>query len=149
METHLSYPQLAYFRSQHVNQNWLSALCSVLDASSFAIAAAPPGSVDAARFTFAIGRHAVVDLSYTFRVAALPPAADRLPANDFNELINALRDTGVELGAAPDTIRERLNRMRASYEPYINALADLLELRLPQWMAPESATDNWRTTDWH
>lgn len=149
METHLSYPQLAYFRSQHVNQNWLSAMCCVLDACAFALAAAPTGSVDAARFTYAISRHAVVDLSYTFRVPALPPAEDRLPSADFDQLLDSLRETEVELGAAPDTIRERLNRIRGFYEPYVNALATLLELRLPPWMAPESPTDNWRTTEWH
>jgi hypothetical protein len=65
METHLAYPVLAYFRSQHVNQNWLSAMCTVLDTCAFTIAAAPAGTVDSARFTYAIARHAVVDLSYS------------------------------------------------------------------------------------
>ena len=32
METHLSYPILGYFRSQHINQNWLAALTTVVDA---------------------------------------------------------------------------------------------------------------------
>ena len=44
METHLSYPSLAYFRSQHVNQNWLAALCTILDASALSVAAAPQGT---------------------------------------------------------------------------------------------------------
>jgi hypothetical protein len=149
METHLSYPILAYFRSQHVNQNWLSALCTVLDACAFTIAAAPPGTVDSARFTYAIARHAVVDLGYTFHVSPLPPATDRLPAADLRELLAQLGDAGVELGAPPETIEERLARMRGFYEPYVNALAGRLELPMPQWMAPESPSDNWRTTEWH
>src|SRR5437764_5392409 len=31
LESHLSYPVLAYFRSQHDNQSWLAALTAVLD----------------------------------------------------------------------------------------------------------------------
>ncbi len=48
-----------------------------------------------------------------------------------------------------DTLDARLGRVRALYEPYVNALALRLELPLPQWLAPESPTSNWRTTAWH
>jgi len=149
METHLAYPVLAYFRSQHVNQNWLSAMCTVLDTCAFTIAAAPAGTVDAARFTFAIARHAVVDLSYSFHVEPAAPAIDRLPSGDLEELLRQLHEAGVEPGAPPETIAARLERMRSSYEPYIAALGQRLELALPPWLAPESPTDNWRTTQWH
>ena len=149
METHLSYPILAFFRSQHVNQNWLSALCTILDASALAVAAAPKGTVEEARYTFAISRHAVADLSYTFRANPVTDAPDRLPAADFDALIAELRAHDVALGAEPDAIRAQLERLRALYEPYAVALALHVELRLPPWLAPESPTDNWRTTAWH
>ncbi|HEY4896180.1 MAG TPA: hypothetical protein VII01_08830 [Solirubrobacteraceae bacterium] len=149
METHLAYPVLAYFRSQHVNQNWLSAMCTVLDTCAFTIAAAPPGTVDSARFTFAIARHAVVDLSYSFHVEPRALDLDRFPQEDFDELLRQLHEVGVEPDASPEAIRERLERMRSSYEPYIAALAEHLDLGLPRWLAPESPTDNWRTTGWH
>jgi hypothetical protein len=149
METHLAYPVLAYFRSQHVNQNWLSAICTLLDTCAFTIAAAPEGTVDAARFTYAIARHAVVDLSYSFHVEPLEPAVDRLPLEDLEEMLSQLHEVGVEPGADLETIKVRLQRMRASYEPYINALGERLDLGLPRWLAPEATTDNWRTTQWH
>jgi hypothetical protein len=149
METHLAYPILAYFRSQHVNQNWLSAMCTLLDACAFTVAAAPPGTVDSARFTFAIARHAVVDLSYSFHVDPIEPALDRLPAEDLQELLRQLREVGVQPDAELATVKERISRMRALYEPYINALGDRLDLGLPPWLAPESLSDNWRTTEWH
>jgi hypothetical protein len=149
METHLAYPVLAYFRSQHVNQNWLSAMCTVLDACAFTVSAAPPGTVDSARFTFAIARHAVVDLSYSFHVEPIAPPLDRLPSEDLEQLLSQLREAGAEPGADLATVKERLVRMRALYEPYINALGERLELGLPQWLAPESPADNWRTTEWH
>jgi len=112
METHLAYPVLAYFRSQHVNQNWLSAMCALLDACAFTVSAAPPGTVDSARFTFAIARHAVVDLSYSFHVEPSPPEVDRLPIEDLRELLRQLHEVGVEPGADEATIAERLTKMR-------------------------------------
>ncbi|MEA2200630.1 MAG: hypothetical protein QOI89_1226 [Solirubrobacteraceae bacterium] len=149
METHLAYPVLAYFRSQHINQNWLSAMCTVLDACALTVGCAPLGTVDPARFTFAIARHAVVDLSYSFRVDPLPPAEDRLPPAALEELLSQLRERGIEPAAELSTVEQRVSRMRGLYEPYINALAERLELGLPQWLAPESPTANWRTTEWH
>jgi len=149
METHLSYPILGYYRSQHVNQSWLASLCTVLDSCALTVAAAPVGTVDAARFTFAIGRHAVADLSYTFHTKPSPPAADRLPMASLERLLAELREGGVEIAQEPATVFERLARMRELYEPYANALAGKLALRLPEWMATESPTDNWRTTEWH
>jgi len=149
METHLAYPVLAYFRSQHINQNWLSAICTILDASALTIACAPKGTVDGARFTYAIARHAVVDLSYSFHEEPTPPLDDRLPPKDLQTLLRQLREAGIEPAAELSTIEERLGRMRAFYEPYVNALANHLALRLPHWLAPESPTDNWRTTEWH
>jgi hypothetical protein len=149
METHLSYPILASYRSQHVNQSWLAALCTVLDSCALTVAAAPAGTVDAARYTLAIARHAVADLSYTFRTEPTPPALDRLPMASLEQLLADLREGGVEVVEEPATVHARLVRMRALYEPYVNALAQRLSLALPEWTAPESPTDNWRTTQWH
>ena len=38
MESHLSYPVLCYFRSQHDNQSWLAAMTTVLDVTALMIA---------------------------------------------------------------------------------------------------------------
>ncbi len=149
METHLAYPVLGFFRSQHLNQNWLAAMCTVLDACAFTIAAAPREHVDSARFTFAIARHAVVDLSYSYRVAPAPPARDRLPPEDLSELLRQLREAGVEPSVEPAAVAERLAHTRAMYEPYVCAMSQRLELALPAWLAPDSPTDNWRNTEWH
>jgi hypothetical protein len=149
METHLAYPVLGYFRSQHLGQNWLAALCTVLDACAFTIAAAPAENATPARFTFAIARHAAVDLSYSFHAEPRPPAHDRLPDADLEALLAQLREAGVQPAADEQTVRARLTRTRALYEPYVSALSARLELALPPWLAPESPTDNWRNTDWH
>ena len=36
METHLSYPVLCFFRSQHDNQSWLAAFTAILDVCALA-----------------------------------------------------------------------------------------------------------------
>ncbi len=149
MESHLAYPVLMYFRSQHVNQSWLATMCTVLDACSLTVASAPAGTVDEARFTFAIARHAVADLSYSLRTPPSPPEHDRLPRGDLEELLRQLAEQGVEPATDLDTVQMRLERMRGLYEPYVHALAVRLELPLPPWLAPESPTSNWRTTAWH
>jgi hypothetical protein len=56
METHLSYPVLGWYRSQHVNQNWLAALTTMTDVAAFVTAVESDGEVEAAELTYAIGR---------------------------------------------------------------------------------------------
>lgn len=149
METHLAYPVLAYFRSQHINQNWLAAMCTILDASALTIVCAPSDDVDPARFTFAIARHAVVDLSYSFRVAPTDPSPERLTRQGLEELLVQLRENGITPVNDQPTVERRLQSLRSLYEPFIDALADRLDLAVPRWLAPESPTANWRTSEWH
>ena len=42
----------------------------------------------------------------------------------------------------------RLSELRATYEPYVNALAEYLFFALPPWLPAEAAADNWETTAW-
>src|SRR2546427_173974 len=66
LESHLSYPALAYFRSQHYNQSWLGALTTILDVSALVMVGLEGGCVEQARLTFAMARHAGVDLAQVF-----------------------------------------------------------------------------------
>jgi hypothetical protein len=149
METHLSYPVLAYYRSQHVGQNWLAALTTVMDASALVTAAAPEREAERARFTFALCRHAIADLAYTFR--ALPGAVPepRLTDGDFDELLAALAENGVRLREEPEDIRARVRHMQGLYEPYAVALSERLALPVAPWRRRDDTPDNWRTTEFH
>ena len=69
LESHLSYPFLAYFRSHHENQSWLGALTTVLDTSALVSSIVEGGLQRQARMTFAIARHAVVDLAIVFGIS--------------------------------------------------------------------------------
>jgi len=143
METHLSYPILGYFRSQHVNQNWLSALTTVVDVCAFSMAYAPD-EVEHADLTFAIGRHALADLSFTFHARDPTDMPDRLPDLELGELLARVRQSGLELADDHEAARRLLTELRASYERYVYAIGDRLALPVPGWLPGEDAVANWR-----
>ena len=148
METHLSYPILAYCRVPARGPSY-AALCAVLDSCALAVAAARPEPWTRPGSRFHPSPTAVADLSYTLHTTPTPPAVDRLPPASLEVLLSELREIGVEIKQETVTIAERLGHLRGLYEPYVeNALANRLDLRLPEWMATESP-DNWRTTEWH
>ena len=63
LESHLSYPALSFFRSQHNNQSWLGALITILDGSALVMAGVDGLRDEQAKITFAMARHAMVDLA--------------------------------------------------------------------------------------
>ncbi len=80
LESHLSYPQLGYFRSQHDRQSWVAALCCILDANAVLIALSSDATARPIQLAFAMARHTAVDLGPHVRAGgaqghARPPAA--------------------------------------------------------------------------
>ena len=141
METHLTYPLLAFYRSQHVNQNWLAALTAMVDVAAF-VKATLHDSVEAADITFRIGRHALADLALQFRLD--PVSVDRLSDADFEELFAIVGRSTAE-NVDSQTAQRRLARLREEYEPNAQALADFLALELPPWFHSEQARPGART----
>ena len=68
LESHLSY-LVCYFRSQHENQSWLAALTAIMDMSAIWQATKTEGTTWTSRRVYAIGRHALGDLSQVLRAA--------------------------------------------------------------------------------
>jgi hypothetical protein len=143
LEGHLSYPVLAYFRSQHDNQSWLGSLTAILDTCALIMAGLEGACERQAELTFAMARHAVVDLSLVFRTGPREPGTDRLPPERLAELRLLLADNGQNLREG-ESFDRKLRELRLLYEPYINALATHFQVRLPPWIAKESWVDNWR-----
>lgn len=152
METHLSYPILGYFRSQHINQNWLAALTTVVDASAYAVAYGPKESLGAAELTFRVGRHTLADLAYAFtRGRGAQPtgsAEGRLTADGLSELNARLEGTGLHSEPDPGAA-ERLEQLRESYEPFAVGIAQQLALKLPSWLPEGEVRENWRASTGH
>lgn len=149
MESHLSYPVLCYFRSQHDNQSWLAAMTTILDTCALVIVGMGGASEWQARLTFAMARHAIVDIAQVFRTAPTTRGAsnDRLSHADFQRLLSIIRP---EEGWTVDLTEaeHRLTEMREMYEPYVAALSEFLVMPLPPWILSEAAIDNWKTSAW-
>jgi len=147
LEGHLSYPVLAYFRSQHDNQSWLAALTAVLDTCALVMAGMEGACERQAEHTFAMARHAVVDLSLVFRTEPREPTPARLSTEKLARLRRVLAASGLRLrkGKAVD---QRLTELRRLYEPYVHALAAYFRMRIPPWIAEEGWVDNWQKTAW-
>ena len=149
METHLSYPILGYFRSQHVDQNWLAALTTIVDASAYALAYGPDGSTEAAELTFRIGGHALGDLAYTLSTRRVerdpePHSRERLSREDLDELRRRLEGSGLHSEADENASAKRLADLRSRYEPFAIAISRHLALDLPDWLPRGEVREEWR-----
>jgi hypothetical protein len=142
LESHISYPLLCYFRSQHNNQSWISALTSVLDTSALLIAGVQGHEARQAQLTFAMARHALVDLAQIFSLAPVNQMPDRLPPERYEKLYSLLCQSGVSVCRDGHSI-DRLREMRVLYEGYAQALSDYLCMPLPPWIADQPHKDNW------
>jgi hypothetical protein len=146
LESHLSYQVLSYFRSQHENQSWLAALTCLMDLASVWQAARAEGTTWAALRLYAIGRHALGDLSQVLRASPRFDAPNRLSETDLRLIHGALSEAGVDVDFGQ--FRDRLTDLRRGYEPYAFALGRELLMDLPPWVPEEGSKDNWETTAW-
>ena len=135
METHLSYPILGWYRSQHVSQNWLAALTAMVDVAAFVTAVESDGEVEAAELTYAIGQHALADLALQYHVKPRP--VDRLSDEQFAKLYR-LVESALGNPVPCDEARERLRALREAYESKAQAISELLALDLPAWLPPHA-----------
>jgi hypothetical protein len=147
LESHLSFPALSYYRSQHDNQSWLAALTAVLDTCSILIAGVEGGCPYQAQLTFAMARHAVVDLAMIFHTPPLPPDPDRLPAARLQRIREVLSEVGFAPREGP-AFEAKLTELRGMYEPFVNALSHFLLFNLPPILPEKTTVDNWQTSAW-
>ncbi|WP_433973584.1 potassium channel family protein [Tunturiibacter lichenicola] len=147
LESHISYPILCYYRSQHDNQSWLSALVSILDTCALLISVVEGTPSRQAQLTFVMARHALIDLGHVFHIEEQKAwqrqsQLDRLPSKDFYRLCEALGDRHLRLCGDPAAAK-RLNTIRALYEPHALVLSEYLRMPLPVWVAPPKENDQW------
>jgi len=144
LESHISFPLLCYFRSQHTNQSWISALTAILDACSLLVAGVRGHEARQAQLTFAMARHAMVDLSQVVSLKPLLNSPDRLPPARYDQLYALLCQGGVSM-CRDDNAQQRLREMRQLYEPYAEALSRHFCMPLPPWISDQPHKDNWLT----
>src|SRR6202051_2165153 len=89
LEGGLSYPVLSFFRSQHSNQSWLGGLMIMLDVTSLVINGIEGIHTGETPLTFAMSRHAAVDLAQVVNARYDPKGGERMTDANFQ----ALRET--------------------------------------------------------
>ncbi len=147
LESQISYPVLTFFRSQHSNQSWLAALTTMLDVTSLVLTGIDGVHPGQAKLTFAMARHAAVDLAQVVNARHDPGAPDRLSEEEFQALLSALNAAGLKL-RTDDYGRAKLAKLRSMYEPYVHATGRNLMLTIPLWRNPDKVRDNWQTGPW-
>lgn len=151
LETHLSYPMLVYYRSQHDNQSWLGAMTVILDTCAFCIVVLDKPKSLQPKLTFAMARHAVTDVAQAIRAVPQPAHHDRLPPALLERMRASLDRAGIQCCGGPawgPESEKRLREMREMYEPYLRGLAHRLLLPLPPWIPEGDPHYNWHTTAW-
>ncbi len=146
LESHLSYPILAFYRSQHEQQSWVEALTIILDTCALIMTNIDHLSIDSARFCFAIARHAVVDLSQVFDTPP-PMEVNRLAPGEYGQMRQLLAAAGIPLQESRAS-EQRLAELRETYEPFVRALADQIRVSLPPWFTLQEKLDDWQTSAW-
>lgn len=142
LESHLSYPMLAYYRSQHADQSWLAALTVVIDCCALILVGIERVPPLQARMTFTMARQILVELAQSFGVApSRYTGGDRLDHPTFLQLEQNLSDAGFDWETAD--AEELLAALRATYEPLLDGLASYLLLPLPGWMPDDADRDHW------
>jgi hypothetical protein len=167
LSSHISYPVLVFFRSQHPNQSWLSALTVMLDVTSLVITGVHGIHPEQAKLTFAMARHAAVDLAQGVNAQYSPHDADRLTSDELARLKTDLARHGVRLAISGAVIPatapaltagvaanddagspDRLTELRILYESYLYALSRRLLMTLPPWIHNDYKKDNWQSGPW-
>jgi hypothetical protein len=147
LASHLSYPVLSFFRSQHRNQSWLGALTVMLDVTSLVIAGMDGIRPEQAKLTFAMARHAAVDLAQVVNARYDPDETQRLSPEGLAHLRGTLRASGLQLHQ-DEAADQKLAKLRSLYEPYVQGTARSLLITLPPWIHSEKTRDNWQAGPW-
>ena len=143
LEGHLSYPMLAYYRSQHDNQSWLAALTAVTDCCALILVGVDGTKVFQARMTFEVMRQVAVEMARSFRIApSRYSGGNRLSPEAGQQLRAVLAEAGVTMAATGEAF-EALSALRATYEPLLDGLARYLLLTLPEWIPRDDAANHW------
>jgi hypothetical protein len=147
LESQISYPVLTFFRSQHSNQSWVAALTTMLDVTSLILTGLEGVNPGQAKLTFAMARHAAVDLAQVVNAKYDPGAEERLTDADLAALQEALTAAGLKL-RSDEYALEKLSRLRSMYEPYVHSTARNLMMTLPPWRFATKTRDNWQAGPW-
>jgi len=143
LESHLSYPMLAYYRSQHDDQSWLGALAAIMDACALILVGVEDIKPLQARMTFAMARQVVLEMARSLEVSGVQDVGQpRLDPEGFQVMLASFAEAGLTWNGGPAAY-ETLAAVRATYEPLLLGLAAHLLIVLPGWLPDNDSGDHW------
>jgi hypothetical protein len=134
LETHMSYPILALFRSPHDETSWITSLGSVLDAATLILTSVEDEPDERARLLYGTGVHAVEDLFYYFRLEERETVIQR---DEFDDVLQDMKDDGFSIRPVDDAFA-RFTEKRAKYAPRLDAMAVMLAAPPGLWIGDRS-----------
>jgi hypothetical protein len=133
IESHSTYPMLAFYRSQHDGYSWLASIAIVLDACTLIIAGIDSGRLLQAAATFSAARRVLDEMCRSLGVRSAAWSRDHgSDAELLEELAQVLRSSMPDWKNDGQTL-ELISRLRHAYEPQLEALSTYLLLPLPAW----------------
>jgi ion channel len=135
LDSHLAYPVLAYFRSSHDNDSWISSLGAVMDAATLVLTTIEDGPKGWAKLSRAVGGHCLEDLTDYFRLPVQVEVG--LERVEFDEACARLLRAGYRLHDR-DEAWDAFSRHRAEYAGRVNALARHWATPPAQWIGDRS-----------
>ena len=130
LDSHVAYPLLGYFRSSHDNLSWISALGTVLDASSLVLTTIEGLPRGDAKLFKRMGTHLVEDISNLGFHTGAPSGLDR---SDFEAACDRLELAGYTI-APRDEAWPRLEAARATYSARLEEMASYWATPATQWL---------------
>jgi hypothetical protein len=134
LESHMSYPILALFRSPHDYTSWVTSLGSVLDAATLILTSVDDESDERAKLLYGTGVHAVEDLFYYFRLTERESVIQR---HEFEDVLNDMKNDGFAIRPVDEAFAS-FTEKRAKYAPRLDALVVLLAAPPGQWIGDRS-----------
>jgi hypothetical protein len=119
----------------------------VLDTCAVLMVGVKGADLYQAQLTFAMARHAAVDLALVLKVQPEMPVVDRLTREEFQRLGEQLREAGMDLHTG-ENVAAKLTELRAMYEPFVQALAGHFLFSLPAFAPDPVPADNWQRSAW-
>ncbi|MEA2550600.1 MAG: hypothetical protein QOE25_369 [Actinomycetota bacterium] len=134
LETHMSYPLLAFFRSPHDQTSWVTSLGSVLDAATLMMTSVDEKPDGRAKLLYGTGVHAVEDLFYYFRLTERETVIAR---DEFETVLRDMQQDGFAVRPVEEAF-ELFAAKRATYAPRLEAIAVLLAAPPGLWIGDRS-----------
>ena len=135
LDSHLAYPVLAYFRSSHDNESWVSALGAVLDATTLLLTTCSGGPHGPAKLMFAMGTHLVEDLGRFFRIESDHDVG--VERYEFDQAREQLAAAGWTLRGSEESW-VAFSRLRIQYAVALNNMAKWWAAPPTQWIGDRS-----------